>query len=70
MLAIMEAQSGLGQGSFRLRLGCRQGLGCAGLQQGRGTGGSVVQGANSGSGSSGGGRGWETQGFAGRENVK
>ena len=69
MLATMEAQSGLGQGSFRLRLGRRQGLGCAGLQQGRGTGGSVVQGANSGSGS-GGGRGWETQGFAGRENVK
>ena len=30
MLATMEAQSGLGQGSVRLRLGCRQGQGCAG----------------------------------------
>ena len=70
MLATMEAQSGLGQGSGRLRLGCRQGQGCTGLRQGRGTGGSVVQGAISGSGSDGGGRGWETQGFAGRENVK
>ena len=30
MLATMEAQSGLGQGSVGLRLGCRQGQGCAG----------------------------------------
>ena len=42
-----------------LRLGCRQGQGCAGLRHGRGTGGSVVQGANYGSGSDGGGRGWD-----------
>ena len=35
MLATMEAQSGLGQGSVRLRLGCRQGQGCAGQRHWR-----------------------------------
>ena len=65
----MEAQSGIGQGSVRLRLGYRQGLGCAGLRQGSGTGGSVVQGATptvavTAVAEAG------TQGFAGRENVK
>ena len=47
MLATMEAQSGLDQGSVRLRQGYKQGLRCAGLRQGSGTGGSVVQGATS-----------------------
>ena len=45
MLATMEAQSGLDQGSVRLRQGYKQGLRCAGLRQGSDTGGSVVQGA-------------------------
>ena len=35
MLAAMEAQSGLGQGSVGLRLGCRQGQGCAGQRHWR-----------------------------------
>ena len=40
----MEAQSGLGQGSARLRLRYRQGLGYTGLRQGSGTGCSVLPG--------------------------
>ena len=35
MLVAMEAQSGLGQGSVGLRLGCRQGQGCAGQRHWR-----------------------------------
>ena len=45
MLVTMEAQSGLDQGSVRLRQGYKQGLRYAGLRQGSGNGGSVVQGA-------------------------
>ena len=61
-------------GSVRLRQGYRQGLACAGLRQGSGTGGSVVQGATPAV-TVGDGKGWElretaaaeagTQGFAG-----
>ena len=35
MLAPMEAQSGLGQGSVGLSLGCRQGQGCTGQRHWR-----------------------------------
>ena len=35
MLVAMEAQSGFGQGSVGLRLGCRQGQGCAGQRHWR-----------------------------------
>ena len=48
-------------GSVRLRQGYRQGLGCAGLRQGSGTSGSVVQGATPAV-IVGGDEGWKAQG--------
>ena len=60
MLATMEAQSRLDQGSVRLRQGYKQGLRCAGQRHWR----LSRAGRNSGSGSDGGDGGWKAQGTA------
>ena len=62
----MEAQSGLGQGSVKLRPRYRQGLGCTGLLAGQRNWRLSLAGSNSGSGSRR-RQNWETLGTAAAE---
>ena len=62
----VRAWSGLGQAETGVQVRARMRRATTGQRHWR----LNRAGRNSGSGSDGGGRGWETQGFAGRENVK